>query len=355
MNGRMYDATLGRFLSPDNYIQDPFNTQSFNRYGYVWNNPLVNADPNGEFLISMLVGALISVAVNGIANTIKGEAFFKGAGKAALIGAIGGAVASAIGGATQALQGFQQFAARSVMHAYAGGFTSAFSGGNFWSGFASGFMGATVGGGTQSLLRNTNKFVRATATIASSGLVGGATSEMAGGEFWGGARNGLISASLNHVAHGIRQEIQQRVWKNKWFNSKKAAYQYATDKSFQLDKEVSGYSLENGECVVLDPSENIERSSRNDQIQTYKINGSKQHYVFKGGRYVKITGQFHTHPTIVNTSNNPIGVSVADLRVMNRLNTPITILHMSTEWQVTNGSDYSYDRYSFSLKNLGLW
>ena len=28
MNGRMYDANLGRFLSPDNYIQDPFNTQS---------------------------------------------------------------------------------------------------------------------------------------------------------------------------------------------------------------------------------------------------------------------------------------------------------------------------------------
>ena len=40
MNGRMYDAKLGRFLSPDNYIQEPFNTQNFNRYGYVLNNPL---------------------------------------------------------------------------------------------------------------------------------------------------------------------------------------------------------------------------------------------------------------------------------------------------------------------------
>ncbi|MEM7487377.1 MAG: RHS repeat-associated core domain-containing protein, partial [Bacteroidota bacterium] len=48
MNGRMYDAQLGRFLSPDNFIQDPYNTQNFNRYGYVLNNPLVYIDPTGE-------------------------------------------------------------------------------------------------------------------------------------------------------------------------------------------------------------------------------------------------------------------------------------------------------------------
>src|SRR5690606_29770330 len=40
MNGRLYDPMLHRFLAPDNYIQDPFNTQNFNRYGYVLNNPL---------------------------------------------------------------------------------------------------------------------------------------------------------------------------------------------------------------------------------------------------------------------------------------------------------------------------
>ncbi|MEL6276598.1 MAG: RHS repeat-associated core domain-containing protein, partial [Bacteroidota bacterium] len=49
MNGRMYDAKLGRFLSPDNYVQEPFNTQSYNRYGYVLNNPLMYTDPSGEF------------------------------------------------------------------------------------------------------------------------------------------------------------------------------------------------------------------------------------------------------------------------------------------------------------------
>ncbi|MDO5968192.1 RHS repeat-associated core domain-containing protein [Flavivirga aquimarina] len=48
MNGRLYDPKLKRFLAPDNYIQDVSNTQNFNRYGYVLNNPLMYVDPSGE-------------------------------------------------------------------------------------------------------------------------------------------------------------------------------------------------------------------------------------------------------------------------------------------------------------------
>ncbi|HEX9599848.1 MAG TPA: RHS repeat-associated core domain-containing protein, partial [Mariniflexile sp.] len=48
MNGRLYDAKLHRFLQPDNYVQDPNNTQNFNRYGYVLNNPLKYTDFSGE-------------------------------------------------------------------------------------------------------------------------------------------------------------------------------------------------------------------------------------------------------------------------------------------------------------------
>ncbi len=48
MNGRMYDPILGRMLSPDNYVQSPFNTQSYNRYSYVINNPLKYIDQSGE-------------------------------------------------------------------------------------------------------------------------------------------------------------------------------------------------------------------------------------------------------------------------------------------------------------------
>ena len=47
MNGRVYDPAIGRFLSADPHITDPTNAQSYNRYSYVWNNPLNATDPTG--------------------------------------------------------------------------------------------------------------------------------------------------------------------------------------------------------------------------------------------------------------------------------------------------------------------
>ena len=47
MNGRVYDPELGRFLSADPFVQAPYNSQSFNRYSYVMNNPLAYTDPSG--------------------------------------------------------------------------------------------------------------------------------------------------------------------------------------------------------------------------------------------------------------------------------------------------------------------
>ena len=67
MNGRLYDPVLHRFLQPDNYVQDLFNTQNFNRYGYCLNNPLVYVDQNGEFW-HIVIGALVGGVVNLVAN-----------------------------------------------------------------------------------------------------------------------------------------------------------------------------------------------------------------------------------------------------------------------------------------------
>ena len=47
MNGRVYDPELGRFLSADPLVQAPYHSQSYNRYSYVFNNPLSFTDPSG--------------------------------------------------------------------------------------------------------------------------------------------------------------------------------------------------------------------------------------------------------------------------------------------------------------------
>ncbi len=47
MNGRVYDVDTARFLSADPNIFHPFDTQNFNRYSYVMNNPLMYTDPSG--------------------------------------------------------------------------------------------------------------------------------------------------------------------------------------------------------------------------------------------------------------------------------------------------------------------
>jgi RHS repeat-associated protein len=47
MNGRVEDAVIGRFLSADPHVTDRANTQNYNRYSYVFNNPLTFTDPTG--------------------------------------------------------------------------------------------------------------------------------------------------------------------------------------------------------------------------------------------------------------------------------------------------------------------
>ena len=81
MNGRLYDPALHRFLQPDNFVQDPFNTQNFNRYGYCLNNPLVYVDENGEFIELIFgLGNLIARSKRGSINNFWDGvgAFFQG-------------------------------------------------------------------------------------------------------------------------------------------------------------------------------------------------------------------------------------------------------------------------------------
>ena len=70
-NARLYDPTIGRFFSPDPFVQTPDFTQSFNRYSYCMNNPVMYSDPDGKFLGIPMLGLafaaeLTSNLINGI-------------------------------------------------------------------------------------------------------------------------------------------------------------------------------------------------------------------------------------------------------------------------------------------------
>lgn len=100
MNGRLYDPVLGRFLSPDNYVQLPDFSQNFNRYSYCLNNPLKYTDPSGEaFGIDDLIAALLGGTLNVLTNIDNIHSFWQGLALFG-VGAIAGEAALYTGGAS---------------------------------------------------------------------------------------------------------------------------------------------------------------------------------------------------------------------------------------------------------------
>jgi len=52
MGGRIYDPTLGRFMSADPIVKGLSNVESYNRYSYVLNSPMSFTDPSGYSWLS---------------------------------------------------------------------------------------------------------------------------------------------------------------------------------------------------------------------------------------------------------------------------------------------------------------
>ncbi|MCD9577070.1 RHS repeat-associated core domain-containing protein [Flavobacterium soyae] len=226
MNGRLYDPKLHRFLQPDNYIQEPYNTQNYNKYGYVLNNPLKYTDPSGEyaeigFLAVVGIGAAIAALTYTITALVADVPFsIGGLVKATFIGAATSAVTFGIGSAAGSLFSnfYSQAAFQAAAHGTFQGGMTAISGGKFWSGFAAGALSSIAssawGGGMSSEtvdnvttetmhqgISGATGLNNGFGTIAFGTVSGGAGAALTGGNFWQGAVTGLFVSVLNHSFH----------------------------------------------------------------------------------------------------------------------------------------------------------
>jgi RHS repeat-associated protein len=94
MNARIYDPTVGRFMTPDNVIADVYDGQGLNRYTYVDNRPMTLTDPTGHYNaaiqpLSMPAGAqdfMGYVRSQGGWGGIRNDADFSGFSRSGAIG-----------------------------------------------------------------------------------------------------------------------------------------------------------------------------------------------------------------------------------------------------------------------------
>ena len=68
--GRMYDPLIGRFISPDPFVVDPYDARGFARYSYAYNDPLTMTDSTGMFVDVIVTGiAKLGSAIAGLVGS----------------------------------------------------------------------------------------------------------------------------------------------------------------------------------------------------------------------------------------------------------------------------------------------
>lgn len=231
MNGRLYDPLLRRFLNADENIQDIYNTQIYNKYGYVMNNPLMYNDPSGEifgltaFVSAVIIGAIIGASSYVVSAIITGQNItLLGLFKSTIFGAISGAVTFGIGSifqpaleAAQAATGFVSVLKeagisfiQATAHGIAQGTISLMQGGSFHQALISGALGSLGASAFGAISKEAAK--SAVGQITFGTVAGGVGSELSGGNFWQGALIGGVVAGLNHVAHSMQTKTNANVY-----------------------------------------------------------------------------------------------------------------------------------------------
>ncbi len=236
MNGRLYDPLLRRFLNADEHIQDPHNTQNYNKYGYVMNNPLMYNDPSGEFLFLVPVFAWIAAHAAAI-------------GTAALIGAAIGAGMYAVQAAITRNWSWGGFAKSIFMGALtgavSGGLGQVFSTAGFWATVGNGALAGAGSGGITSLINGTN-FLEG---LVKGAVIGGAVGAVSYGikSLVTKTEYNEIPATDNDIANSSNNtSLTTADAKETWNNNWKQTYESTKDArpAYLMEKGVApkGYS-----------------------------------------------------------------------------------------------------------------
>ena len=233
MNGRIYDALLGRFLQADPFVED---STTLNRYTYVHNNPLSLTDPSGFFSFGKFFKTIAAIAVTayapGILTPFIGKfAAIVGSGalggfiatgtvEGALVGAFTAGVFHGIGQgfanlpADSALRGSflgtklsaGGLALKSLAHAVTGGVLSSVQGGKFVHGFTAAGVTQFASGGIDLIGGEGFSPLR----VAAAAVLGGSVSEISGGKFANGAVTAAMSYAMSSAANS-RSAANERV------------------------------------------------------------------------------------------------------------------------------------------------
>ncbi|WP_407509334.1 RHS repeat-associated core domain-containing protein [Elizabethkingia anophelis] len=154
MNGRLYDPLLRRFLNADENIQDPYNTQVYNKYAYVINNPLIYNDPSGEIfgiddliISAIIIGAMISAGTYAIQAFLAGSWNWLDFARSLFVGIFTSAATAGIGPIFSASGFWAAVGNGAILGAISGGVTATMNGTNFIQGVLTGaIMGGIIGG-----------------------------------------------------------------------------------------------------------------------------------------------------------------------------------------------------------------
>jgi hypothetical protein len=266
MNGRIYDPVLGRFLSADPNVDGTYDSQGYNRYSYVGNNPMNRTDPSGyrslgdvfkqafflgphilsdpmywaspktfnqyygqaagigvTAVVSYFCGPVVGGAAGGFVSGFSSSLLNGGSvGDAFKSGVIGGGIGAVMGAVTAGIgeafgpvgSNIGRELGRAAAHGVVGGLFAEAMGGDFRHGFLAGFAGSIGGSlapnipGVPGYGDRSFSAIALRTTIAA--VVGGTASVLGGGKF----ANGAVTAAFQHLlnAEGLRPKASHAGW-----------------------------------------------------------------------------------------------------------------------------------------------